>query len=78
MINSGKRIISDFCISQISLILPSFQQICVSFYKYVHLIIGTQSISDSMDMNLNKLQETAGNRGVWCAVVHRVAELDTT
>ena len=78
MINSGKRIISDFCISQISLILPNFQQISVSFYKYVHLIIGTQSITDSMDMNLSKLQETEGNRGVWRATVNRAEELDTT
>lgn len=67
-----------FCISQSSLILPNFQQIRVSFYKYVHLIIGTQSISDSMDMNLSKLQETVGNRGVWRAAVDRAAELDTT
>ena len=29
-------------------------------------------------MNLSKLQETAKDRGVWFAAVHRVAESDTT
>ena len=32
------------------------------------------SIMDSMDMSLNKLQETVKNRGAWCAAVHRVAK----
>ena len=32
-----------------------------------------------MDMNLSKLWEIVKDRGVWCAVVHRVAkELDKT
>ena len=31
------------------------------------------SITDSMDMNLSKLQETVKDRGAWCAVVHGVA-----
>ena len=30
------------------------------------------SITDSMDINLNKL----GNNGAWCAVVNEVAELN--
>ena len=29
-------------------------------------------IIDSMDMNLSKFQETAEDRGAWCAEVHRV------
>ena len=36
------------------------------------------SITDSMDMNLNKLEEIVENRGAWRATVHEVAELDTT
>ena len=35
-------------------------------------------ITDSVDMNLNKLQETVKNRKDWCAVVHGVTESDTT
>ena len=31
-------------------------------------------ITDSMDMSLNKFQETVEDRGAWQAVVHRVAE----
>ena len=31
-----------------------------------------------MGMNLSKLEETAKDRGVWFAAVHRVAESDTT
>ena len=36
------------------------------------------SISDSMDMNLSKLQEIGEDRGDWHAIVHGVAELDMT
>ena len=32
------------------------------------------SITNSMDMNLNKLQEIVEDRGAWCAVVHEVTK----
>ena len=35
------------------------------------------SITDSMDMNLSKLQEIVEDRGAWCAEVHGVAKSET-
>ena len=35
------------------------------------------SITDSVDMNLSKLQETVEDRGVWHATVHGVAKSQT-
>ena len=32
------------------------------------------SITDSMDMNVNKLQEIVKDRGAWCAAVHGVTK----
>ena len=36
------------------------------------------SITDSMYMNLRKLQETVKDRGDWNALVHAVTEMDMT
>ena len=35
------------------------------------------SITDSMDMNWNKLQEIVKDRDGWCAIVHGVAKSQT-
>ena len=34
-------------------------------------------ITDSMDMNVSKLQETVKDREAWCASVHGVAKSQT-
>ena len=34
----------------------------------------SDSITDSMDMNLSKLQEIVEDRRVWCATVHGIEE----
>ena len=36
------------------------------------------SITDSVDMNLNKLWEREEDRGAWCATVHGIQELHKT
>ena len=33
------------------------------------------SITDSLDMNLRKLQEIVEDRGAWCAAVHETARV---
>ena len=35
------------------------------------------SITNSTDMNLSKLQKTVEDRGVWRATVHEVAKIQT-
>ena len=35
------------------------------------------SITDSMDMNLRKLQEIVKEKRAWCATVHKIAKSGT-
>ena len=37
-----------------------------------------ESITNSNDMNLSRLRETAKDRGAWCAAAHRVANCRAT
>jgi len=46
--------------------------------KAQHRMRWLNSITDSMDVNLSKLPEIVKDWGDWRAVVHGVAELDTT
>ena len=40
-------------------------------------LVWLDGITNSMDMNLNKLQEIAEDRGAWQATVHRVTKSQT-
>ena len=40
-------------------------------------MIWLDSITDSMDINLSKLQEIVKDRGAWCAAVHGITKGQT-
>ena len=45
--------------------------------KGQHRMRWSGSITDSVNMNLNKLEEIVKSRGAWCAAVHRVTKSQT-
>ena len=45
--------------------------------KYLQISVHRWFITDSMDVNLSKLWEIAGDRGAWRAAVHGVAKSRT-
>ena len=47
-------------------------------YYIIYLIYCILSFSQSMDMNLRKLQKKVKDREAWPAAIHRVAESDMT
>ena len=42
-----------------------------------HRMRWSGSITDSMNMNLNELEEIVKSRGAWCAAIHRVTKSQT-
>ena len=51
---------------------------CKNTFKWVAEEKWLDCITDSMDMNLSKLQEIVKDRGAWCAAVHGAAKSNMT
>ena len=47
------------------------------FISSLALLSVFRSITNSVDMNLSKLQETGEDRGAWCAAVRGITESQT-